>query len=120
MITVDMPYPPSVNNLFVNVQGKGRRKSKRYEEWSHVAHMEIMAQRPQWRIQHICGPVSISIVLERRGRPIDIDNGAKALIDALVKMKLIDDDRNVQRLTVEHGDVKGARVTVTAYAEAAA
>jgi Holliday junction resolvase RusA-like endonuclease len=53
-------------------------------------------QRPQ----PVPGSVEIAIFLPEK-MPGDIDNRAKAVLDLLVKHKLIDDDRNVRRLVLE-------------------
>jgi len=112
MITVQFPFPCSLNNLFVNVAGKGRRPSKRYASWQRVAQTEIMGQRVQWPVKRISGPVEITITLQRDRRRMDLDNGAKAVIDTLVKMDVIDDDRNVDKLIMQWGDVTGAEVEI--------
>lgn len=119
LITVSLPYPPSVNNLYSNVAGKGRRPTSRYATWQRAAQTEVMAQRSKFKVPRIAGKVQISIVLERRRNGMDIDNCAKAIIDTLVKMNLIDDDRHVERLSLEWGDVTGARVDVMPVAEMA-
>lgn len=112
MLTVDLPFPPSLNNLFVNVPGKGRKPSPRYGAWKRVAQTEILAQRPSMAVKRISGPIALTITLQRRGRRMDIDNAAKAIIDVLVSMAVIDDDKNVERLTLEWGDVEGAHVVI--------
>jgi len=112
MINIDLPFPPSLNNLFVNVPGRGRVTSKRYASWKRVAQTEILAQRGGMAVSRMGGPIDMTITLQRRGRRMDIDNAAKAVIDVLVSMAVIDDDRNVERLTLQWGDVEGAQVEV--------
>jgi len=112
MISVLFPFPPSLNNLFTNVVGKGRRPAKRYKAWQVVAGTEIMAQRVQWTVKRISGPIEVIITLQHDRRRMDLDNGAKAIIDTLVKMSIIDDDKNVDRLTIQWGGVKGALVEI--------
>ena len=101
------PYPISVNALYRNVPGVGRVKTERYKTWARAAGNEILTQKRE----KISGPVEIRITIARKkGNNIDIDNGAKGIIDLLAAtaekggMSLIDDDRNVQRLTIEWGD----------------
>lgn len=108
-------FPPSVNNLFANVQGKGRRKSERYRMWSRIAQTEILAGRAKWPIKRIGGPVEVVIELGRPDkRKRDLDNYAKALLDTLVEMDVIDDDRQIEDLRLRwRDDFKGARVEVT-------
>lgn len=112
MINVTLPFPPSINNLFVNVEGKGRRPAKRYVSWQRVASTEIMVQRAQWDVKRISGPIEMTITLQRDRRRMDLDNSAKAIIDTLVKMDVIDDDRNLEKLTLEWGDVVGAEAVI--------
>lgn len=105
---VNIPSPPSVNMLFRNVPGKGRVKTKRYLTWQRAAQNEILSQKPEY----IPGPVSIEIVCRRNTRA-DIDNLAKGPIDLLVSAGVIDDDRNVERLSICWGDVEGARISIS-------
>lgn len=123
MIALTLPYPPSVNSLYANIPGKGRVKTERYRSWERVAQTEIMAQRSQFPVKHIAGPVAISITLEDRRKSIDIDNGVKGLVDCCVAMGLMDDDRNVRQILVkkdETGSVKGCVVTIEAADQARA
>lgn len=111
-IIINLPYPPTVNALFRNDKKRGGRvKTKRYLQWSRVAQNEIMAQRVAFPVKHIDGPFEAYITLdaERKG---DIDNCVKAIIDALVEMNIVDDDRFLRRFTVETGKVDGAQVCV--------
>ena len=57
---LDIPLPPSTNNLFVNVVGKGRRKSGEYKSWCNAAAWKIRASDNYARFR---GPFSVEIVL---------------------------------------------------------
>lgn len=107
--TVDLAAPLSVNNLFFNVPGKGRVKTKAYENWQQTAIKEIWAQVRADR--RLGGKVEVTIALPRKCR-LDIDNACKPLLDALVYSRRIDDDRNVERLTITRG-APGERVSIT-------
>lgn len=122
-ITIDLPWPPSTNGLFVNRKStrqygrkKGRGLSPVYLKWRAHAEMQIMASR----LPRLTGPVSILITLHPPdSRPRDASNYIKALEDSLVRMKVIADDRRevVQEITSRWGDVakpsKTARAVVT-------
>ncbi len=107
--SVDLPMPMSVNNLFFNVPGRGRVKTKAYENWQQAAALTIVAAvRAD---QRIGGRVSVKIELPAKCR-LDIDNAVKPILDALVRSRRIDDDRNVASLTVDRG-ARGDLTTVT-------
>ncbi len=44
MIVYRLPAPPSVNNLFRNVPGKGRVRSSEYVAWCEAAGWSLRAQ----------------------------------------------------------------------------
>jgi len=110
---VELPTPVSANNLFFNVPGRGRVKTKAYENWQQAATLTIMAQVRADR--RIGGRVSVLIELPGKCR-LDIDNAVKPILDALVRSRRIDDDRNVARLEVTKGGPgETAVVTVAAF-----
>lgn len=106
-----IPFPPSVNNLFRNVAGRGRVPSARYQTWKVVADEEVMLQKKQY----FKGPVHVLLTVEDRGNQ-DADNCAKAPLDLLVRHGIIEDDNRkiVRKLTVQWGDVKGCEILVEA------
>lgn len=94
---VELPMPPSLNNAFRNVPGKGRVKTDRYAAWHRDAVIAIFAQvRADRRVP---GRVCVRIDLPEACR-MDIDNAIKPLLDALVASRRIDDDRHVTVLEV--------------------
>ena len=120
MISLSLPFPPSLNCLFRNVtkrDGKpgGRITTARYRTWLRAAKNEVLAQQQIF----IVGPVMLTILL---GRPDkcrrDCSNYIKALEDLLVRCELIEDDSLVQSLSVTWCDkvpAKTARVLVWPY-----
>lgn len=95
-----LPFPPSLNNCFVNAKGVGRIPSQRYKAWTTEALWMLKAQRAE----KMAGDLSIHIGLvapDKRAR--DGDNLIKPALDILVKAGIIADDSNkhVRRVSVE-------------------
>jgi Holliday junction resolvase RusA-like endonuclease len=87
---INLPVPPSTNNLFINVASRGRVKSKEYKAWITEAGLMLNVQRPK----PIRGKVAIDIKVPVNNRR-DLSNHLKAIEDLLVGMSLIDDDRHI-------------------------
>lgn len=115
MSTFTLPFPPSVNNLFMN--GKhGRFRSQRYDSWIQEAGAEIMRQRPK----KVAGPVILLFEFQegQDKRKRDISNLVKAPEDLLVKHGIIeaDDGSIVREIRCKWApDVEGVRVTVASF-----
>lgn len=120
-LTITLPCPPPVSAAYSNIspaaraeaakRGQrlpGRRKTKRYLTWARAAGNELLAQRRH----HVGGSVLIDITCKRRQSNEDVDNKIKVVLDFLVEMDLIDDDKNVQEVRCRWGDVDGAVVTI--------
>lgn len=90
-ITFTMPVPPSVNQMFRNVRGKGRVKTSHYEQWRGHALTSLRLQN----LQPIAGRVLVLFGVERQSAIADIDNRIKAMLDAIVAAKIIGDDNQV-------------------------
>ena len=96
--TIWLPFPVSTNNLFSQgvVNGKVRRfPSKKYKSWRREAIIRIKTAR----LPSLAGKVAVRIRLTppsaaRR----DVDNYAKACLDALVEARVLGDDSQVQKL----------------------
>lgn len=90
MISLTIPYPPQTNHLMTVVRGR-KIKSRKYREWLDlvcpiIAH-QMRDQKP------IEGPFHISLEVDRPDRRRrDLDNTAKAQLDALVISGAIRDD----------------------------
>lgn len=112
MTVLNLPFPPSVNNLFVN--GKfGRFRSQKYDSWIMEAGNEILRQRPR----KVAGPVILTFEFQegRDNRKRDISNLIKAPEDLLVKHGIIeaDDGSIVREIKLKwSAEVEGVRVTV--------
>ena len=107
-----LPFPPSVNNLYINV-GKRRCRSKRYDAWRAKAEACLSKQIAG----KVAGPYTISMIVERPDRrKRDLDGLLKAPIDLLVSAGLTPDDSFCHGLTVHWQSVdpvKDAGVIIT-------
>lgn len=115
-VTVDLPFPPSVNNLFANGKS-GRYTTQQYKDWRTSAGWKIKADRTQ----RVPGPVSLTLVYEEKHGRRDLDNLLKACLDLLVEHKIIDGDHRtvVRAIAASWSEkVQGVRITI-APAEAA-
>jgi Holliday junction resolvase RusA-like endonuclease len=109
-IRLELPRPPSANNLYRNVPGKGRVRSSEYRRWQQQAGWMLQVAQPG----RITGAVAVHYLIpnaaDRRRR--DIDNLAKPLNDLLVKHGVIEDDSRVRAVTLEYGDTETVVATV--------
>ncbi len=105
-ITIDLPWPPTANRYWRNVQGRMvlSREGRRYREavdglvWRHLQ---------QEGEQIGFGESDLEVTIEayppdRRRR--DLDNLLKPLLDALQHAGVFDDDSQIVRLVVEKAD----------------
>ena len=113
--TVTLPAPPSTNNLFINVRGKGRVKSMEYRSWLSKAAIIINASRAGKRIT-IEGPVNVTVRIGACNEARDADNFLKACCDLMVATGVIKADnlRNVHEATAKKafGEVQDGWVSV--------
>lgn len=110
-----LPYPPTVNTywrnwrgrMVISKEGRAYRKAVEAVVWSRENQTSFGFRR-----------LSVSVVLmppDRRRR--DIDNTAKALLDALAHAGVYEDDGQIDRLEIERSSVEYpgyASVTITA------
>lgn len=95
-VSFTMPMPPSVNQLFRNLPGKGRVKTEAYFDWRSFAVTSIRQQQ----IGGLTGRVLVLLGVERMSLSADIDNRIKAMFDVMVEAKVIADDRFVTAFAV--------------------
>lgn len=87
MTTLDLPTPPSANNLY---PGRARRfKSPAYKAWLVDAGLALNLQRPD----RVAGPYALVLRLPAAMRG-DVSNRIKAVEDLLVKHGVTPDDRH--------------------------
>lgn len=109
-----LPWPPSVNNLYINA-GRKRVRSPGYRKWQDEAGWRLKAARPPV----FDGAVEVTLELcPPDNRRADADNRNKAVLDLLVTHGVIkgDDRRYVKSVTARWVDssVHSCVVTVRA------
>lgn len=115
MITLTLPFPPTVNTYWRHVPMRGGVRSlisKRGREYRTAVAEQVVVQRASHALS---GRLSVEVVAhppDRRKR--DIDNLSKSLLDALGAAGVYGDDGQIDRLVLTRGDVeRGGRVAVT-------
>jgi crossover junction endodeoxyribonuclease RusA len=105
----ELPYPPSVNTYWRMVRGRMliSKKGKIYRECAqHVTQVKFGADR--------CQVLIYAYPPDHRKR--DLDNICKAILDAIGRAGIYDDDSQIDRLTVlRRKVVKGGRIFVSIY-----
>lgn len=91
-----IPTPPSVNALFKNVPKRGRVKTDEYRNFIRMAVTAIRRQA----VPRLEGRVIAIFGVERMSDRADIDNRLKAMLDAIVEAKVIEDDRFVTAIAI--------------------
>lgn len=111
MITLELPWPPSVNDYWRPWRGRmvvtGRGKKYKEEVFRYVFRHELDVQLADRLIVHItlCAPTK---------RECDLDNFNKCLLDALTEANVWNDDSQIDDLRIERGSViKGGLVLVS-------
>lgn len=110
--TFALPFPPSLNNLFINVPGRGRVPSARYTKWRDEAGWQLKSQRPS----PVSGPVFVTLLFEEKKGMRDIDNLAKSVLDLCVTHEIIEGDnsKTVRGLRMQwDGAIVGCRVSIS-------
>lgn len=115
MITLDLPWPPSVNTYYRSprsgrlagrtlISEAGRNYRKAVEDYVRLKRLGVTLR----------GSLAIRIMAfppDRRTR--DLDNCLKALLDSITHAKAVEDDGLFDKITIERGPVmKGGLVRV--------
>lgn len=112
-IELRLPWPPSVNTIWRNVVINKRPRtllSASGRKWFDAATVEVVQQRAGSKL---LGRVHVDVTLHAPDRrAIDIDNRAKALLDACTKGGLWHDDGQVDVLTLRRAEVRRGGLAV--------
>ena len=116
LFRLEGPVVPYARHVGV---GKSGHNPARYAAWRDAAAYRLRSLDALANTQPLVGDASVRIVVDRDGVTIevdesprrrprgvrgDIDNLAKAVLDALVDARVITDDRHVVALSVEFAD----------------
>ncbi|EJW11267.1 hypothetical protein A33M_3345 [Rhodovulum sp. PH10] len=118
---IDLPVPPSVNETR-RVDWSASRKLKRWRDTADgiVLVAKCRPDRPLRLRKIVCFEVVITV--DERQTGSDLDNIAKATVDYLRRIELIENDapKNMRKLTMQWGQApEGLRVEVIERAQAA-
>lgn len=107
-----IPNAPGVNNLYRNVPGRGRVKTKAYKDWQYRAGwaMKLDGTTPRYWAT-LSGPATVDIVIG--SRRADNDAPVKATLDLLTLMKVFHDDKQVVKHTVSRSETPSDETIVT-------
>lgn len=121
-ITINLPWPPSVNRLWKRGKGKRLYRSEEYLAWIAEAGGCWMQQRSKQKIKHIDGHYFLDITLippDRRLR--DLGNYEKVLSDFCQNSGIIKNDHLCEKLSIEwdrfEGTAPGAFLILTSVLE---
>ena len=84
---IDLPLPPSVNQLFANAGKRGRVRTPKYDAWTVEAGWALARQHPGC----VSGRYALEIYIQADAR-FDLGNAEKALSDLLVRHCVVQDD----------------------------
>lgn len=107
-VTLVLPVPPSVNQLWAPNGYGGMRRTALYEEWIEDAGWQLVRQHPG----RVPGAYDILIEIPVFSKA-DPDNLSKACCDLLQGHGVINNDRLAQSVKLVRTDGTEFRVTVT-------
>lgn len=108
MLEVTLPWPPTVNTYYRNLNGKTLISEKGRKYRKAVAD-QVLVQR----VKRVAGSLSVLIEAyppDRRVR--DLDNLAKAILDSLTKAGVWEDDGQIDDLRIVRMPQIGGMVKV--------
>jgi len=108
-VLIECPMPPSVNTLWRRRQGQhSMYLDGRYATWKRVFDSIVMAIVPRPKVK---GHFAATITLSEKERRGDVDNRAKAVMDALQRCAIIENDSLADSITIRWGFApEGCRV----------
>ena len=109
MIELTLPFPPSVNTYWRNFNGRMILSEKARKYKKDVAD-QVLLQKGN---KHYSGKLKLTIEMWRPdNRKRDIDNSAKAILDALTSAGVYTDDYLVVDLRLYWAEDKGGYIKV--------
>lgn len=116
MVTLFLPFPPSVNEAYGNNKsgrGKGRYLTSKHKAWVQEADAWFLKQKAEKTVgTPVLGNYEAFMVFDetRRRWNSDLSNRIKVAEDSLKRFKLIEDDSKCDKLTVTWGPTGGSGV----------
>lgn len=114
MNVLELPFPPSVNTYWRHPT-TGRLAGRHLiSEKGREYRQAVIAEAGRYQLPKMQGKLSVHIdAFPPDNRRRDLDNMMKGLLDGLVHAQVIEDDSQIDKLSIERGVVcKGGRVRV--------
>lgn len=114
MVTLTLPFPPSVNSIW-RFAGRKAYAAKEYTAWKKAADAAFVQQKAEKTVgTPIKGAFEVFMSFDetRRRWNTDIDNRVKVCLDALQRFGLIENDSKCQTLTATWAPVDGVFLRV--------
>ncbi len=113
MVRLELPYPPSVNTYW-RANGHRRFISPAGVKFTNEVSQIVQEVNPR---RFGDKQVAVSIVIHPRSkRKFDLDNTLKAILDALMKANVYNDDSQIERIEIKRGEaVKGGMAVIHLY-----
>ena len=112
-IRLELPYPPSVNSYW-RANGHRRYISKEGVEFTKAVDLVVKQSNAKSFEEK---QVAISVMIHPRSkRKFDLDNTLKAILDALMKAGMYNDDSQIEYIEIARGEaVDGGKAIVHLY-----
>jgi len=108
-VRYELPYPPSVNNYW-HASGKRRYISPAGKKFTEEVFSVVKSQGSKGFGDASLG---ISVMIHPRSkRKFDLDNTLKAILDALMKANVYDDDSQFEYIEIARGEPKDGGAAV--------
>jgi len=95
-LRVTLPLPPTANNGYIQIPGRGRVASQRLRQWKKDAGWTLQSQPRKTFV----GPFRIAIYIPEKARG-DVDGYTKFCVDLIVAHKITPDDRFAKSVFAE-------------------
>lgn len=128
MVTLELPYPPSVNSIWRRGRNRRTKKpvvylDKKYAAWKVEADGWFMQQRSKKTVgDPVMGPFEAHLAFstEKRRKGSDLDNRIKCVMDFLQGVGLIENDSKCEKLTATWAPCDGVFLRVFKYLDTSA
>ena len=109
-IRLELPYPPTVNTYW-RANGHRRYISPAGVAFTQEVSLIVKNQKPKTFGDK---QVAVSVMIHPRSkRKFDLDNTLKAILDALMKAGMYDDDSQIEYIEIARGEaVDGGKAVV--------